>query len=732
MFAFFAPAPLGLELLLADELAALGAGDVKSGRAGVKFSGDLAMGYRACLWSRLANRVLLPMASFPAADGDALYAGVQTIDWRAHLPDGATLAVDFAASRSFITHTLFGAQRVKDAIVDQWRVQTGERPTVDLAHPDLRVNVYLDRDIATVSVDLSGDSLHRRGYRPEGGQAPLKENLAAALLLRAGWPAIAAEGGEFLDPLCGSGTLPIEAAMLAADIAPGLARVRFGFHGWRGHDAAIWNALKEEAERRAEAGRTRLPAIRGQDIDARAVRIATDNVERAGLTGLVAIAAGAASEARPLVGKGLVLANPPYGERLGDADTLAPLYTSLGEALKQHFVGYRAAVLTSHPELPFRLGIRAAKQYALHNGALECRLFTFDVEPARFFQPREGGPPSEAQKVVRAILRQARDVDLEAGGAAMLANRLRKNLKNLGRWARQSQIACYRLYDADLPEYAVAVDLYAGERQWVQVQEYAPPASIDPNRAELRLAEAMAVIAAVLEVPPERLFLKVRRRQRGSDQYQKLAEAGQFFAVEEGGHRFWVNFDDYLDTGLFLDHREVRRQIQTLASGRRFLNLFAYTGSATVYAAKGGATATTTIDLSRTYLDWARRNLDLNDCRGRQHAVVQADCLEWLGQASRERSRFDLIFLAPPTFSTSKRMRGTWDVQRDHAELLRQTLLLLERGGILIFSTNCRKFRMAFSPPDGVSARDIGPTTLPRDFQRNAAMHHVWRFDKAD
>lgn len=727
---FFATAPLGIEPLLAQELRDLGITEVTESRAGVAFGGDLETAYRVCLWSRLANRVLMPVARFPAATPEALYQGVFAIDWGAHLDASATLAVDFASSRSAITHTLFGAQKVKDAIVDHCRDNYGLRPSVDLVRPDLRINVYLDRDQATVSIDLSGDSLHKRGYRRDGGKAPLKENLAAAILLRAGWPDIAAQGGQLIDPMCGSGTLPIEAALMAADIAPGLKRDMFGFFGWKGHAPELWLNLVNAADARAEAGLAKLPVIVGYDIDREAVSNALTNIDRAGLRGHVHIERKAMAEARPRREQGLLVVNPPYGERLGDEDSLVPLYTELGATLQQHFQGWKATVFTGNPELAFKLGIRARRYYALYNGAIECKLFNFEIDPERFFTPREGGAPSEAERQQRDLFRKAKAVDVTTGGAEMFANRLRKNLKNLGRWARQNNVACYRLYDADLPEYALAVDLYQGEQLWVHAQEYEAPATIDPAKAETRLIEALAGLLAVLELPPSQVFLKIRRRQKGAAQYEKQAESGRFHVVDEGGLKFWVNFEDYLDTGLFLDHRPIRGLIRERAKDKSFLNLFAYTGTATVHAAKGGASATTTVDMSRTYLDWAGRNLALNGLVGPEHQLIQADCFEWLSEAVRRPWRYDLIFLDPPTFSSSKRMKATLDIQRDHVHLIRDCVELLAPGGVLLFSTNLRKFKLDTDALADLKIEDMTRKTLPKDFERNPRIHYCWSISR--
>jgi 23S rRNA (guanine2445-N2)-methyltransferase / 23S rRNA (guanine2069-N7)-methyltransferase len=310
----------------------------------------------------------------------------------------------------------------------------------------------------------------------------------------------------------------------------------------------------------------------------------------------------------------------------------------------------------------------------------------------------------------------------------MFANRLRKNLRTIGAWARRQSIDCYRLYDADIPEYALAVDLYRGESLWVHCQEYAAPRSVDPVDAARRLEEAMATIPELLGVPEEQVFLKVRQRQKGTSQYQKLAQRGRFHEVREDHCRLLVNFTDYLDTGLFLDHRLTRALAAQLARGRKFLNLFAYTASATVHAALGGAATTTTVDMSRTYLDWAQRNLALNGIAGPEHLLIQADCLEWLEQANRAAAwhRYGVIFLDPPTFSSSKRMRNTFEVQRDHPRLIRQALHLLEPGGTLIFSNNYRRFRM--DPPilEEFVVEDITARTLPRDFARNPRIHNCW------
>ncbi|MCF6338727.1 MAG: bifunctional 23S rRNA (guanine(2069)-N(7))-methyltransferase RlmK/23S rRNA (guanine(2445)-N(2))-methyltransferase RlmL [Gammaproteobacteria bacterium] len=715
---FFATAPKGMEGLLADELRQLGAANVGETRAGVGFQGDLSRAYRVCLWSRIANRVLIPLASFPAADPEQLYAGVLAIDWAKHLAVDGSLVVDFSSVRSEMTHTRFGAQKVKDAIVDHFRHETGERPSVDRDTPDLRINVFLFRDKATVNIDLSGDSLHRRGYRLEGTLAPLKENLAAGILQRAGWAEIARQGGGLVDPMCGSGTLPIEAAMIAADIAPGIDRPYWGFSGWKGHDADLWAALLADARKRREKGLATLPVIRGFDASGQAIEAAQDNAAHAGLADYIEFSQRAIKDcaAAPEGPAGLVAVNPPYGERLGEHEELKSLYKALGDCLKAQYTGWRATLITSDAELGKCLGIRARHINTLYNGALECKLLRFELDE-RWFMKERGDRATEP-------------------GAQMFANRLRKNLKQLSRWRKQQSISCYRAYDADMPEYAFAIDVYetvasaqstqeAG--RWIIVQEYAAPGSIDVRKVRVRREQVLAVLPQVFEVPEIQVVLKTRERQRGSNQYEKQSETRRFHEVQEGPCRLWVNFEDYLDTGLFLDHRITRSLLGELAAGRSFLNLFAYTGVASVHAALGGASTTTTVDMSRTYLDWAARNMALNGLRGEAHQMVQEDCLLWIDKALLRGLRFGVIFLDPPTFSNSKRMEASFDIQRDHVELIQKTAALLEPDGVLIFSNNFRRFKMDIQGLSGLDVEDMTASTFPKDFERNAKIHRCWK-----
>lgn len=495
----FATAPKGLELLLVEELRALGAVNPAEKLAGVSFTGDLALAYKACLWSRLANRILLSLAKVPAASPEALYAGVQTINWSQHINPEGTLAVHFVSSQSDITHTLFGAQKVKDAIVDQLREKFGTRPNVSRDQPDVNVYVYLFKNEAAISIDLSGESLHKRGYRLVSGSAPLKENLAAATLLRAGWPAIAKEGGTLIDPMCGSGTLLVEAALMAADRAPGLQREYFGFLGWKQHKPEIWKKLISEARVRSEAGIKSLPDIIGFDHDPISVRIAFENIERAGMLGKIHVEKRELSALVPKANakSGLVITNPPYGERLGDISEIQPLYALFAERLKLGFTGWKAAIFTGNPDLGKQMGLRAKRYYALFNGAIPCKLLLFDVQPEYFI---DRSPAAENARRIRAAQKAMHEQDMEA--VQMFVNRLRKNLKH----AKRQDETSYRVYDADIPEYAFVIDITPDE---VKVQEYEAPRNINQQKVERRRNEVLAVLPEILEVAPEKIFFTV-------------------------------------------------------------------------------------------------------------------------------------------------------------------------------------------------------------------------------
>jgi 23S rRNA (guanine2445-N2)-methyltransferase / 23S rRNA (guanine2069-N7)-methyltransferase len=712
---FFATAPKGIAPLLADELATLGASEIKAESAGVRFQGSLEVGYRTCLWSRTASRVYLELAHFNARSADELYSAIHALAWEDHMRADGSIAVSCNAVAAPIDNSHYGALRVKDAICDYFRERTGQRPAVDTQNPDLWLYLYWHRESARIYLDLSGEALHRRGYRGTHGEAPLKENLAAAILLRAGWPEIFAAGGGLVDPCCGSGTLAIEAALIAAGIAPGSLRDRFGFTRWRKHLPTLWASLLAEAQTQA-AELADSEIIHAFDVDPKAISGARANAKRAGVASLIRFEQrGIEQLARPRAQTtGLVITNPPYGARLGAAGELATLYKSLGEKLSTDFAGWQAAILCGDLALAKHLGVLAQRSHTFYNGALECRLLRFKLDGVKRNTARDTLPDPELRSTP---------------GAEMLANRLRKNMKLLKKWAEREGIDCYRLYDADMPEYNFAIDIYHYGQTHAHVQEYAAPASIDPNQARQRRREALAVIPWLLEIPPEQVHFKRRQQQKGKAQYQKLDTLAETYRVREYDCVFEVNFTDYLDTGLFLDHRLTRRLIHDAAKGQRFLNLFGYTGSATIAAARGGARETTTIDRSNTYLDWTQRNLINNGFNLNNHHLVRSDCLNWLEiqTESNTRKRYGLIFLDPPTFSNTSNSDEVHDIQRDHITLIHLACELLEPQGQLLFSTNYRRFKLDTAALSNLYIEDISAQTIPKDFAQNPKIHRCWR-----
>ncbi len=705
----FATTARGFEELLKTELTELGATDCQVAQGGVHFNATEEVQYKALLWSRLASRILLPLCQQKIYSDLDLYSAVISQNWLEHFDERCRFIVDFNGTNREIRHSQFGAMRVKDGIVDYFERHGKARPEVDKSHPDIRIHAYLNREDFILSLDLSGEALHMRGYREDTGAAPLRETLAAAIVLRSGWQ----KGTPLVDPMCGSGTLLIEAAQMEANIAPQLTRLHWGFDFWKGHNQPAWEKVRNEALELAEQSKQEkiTPHFWGFDLDHRVLKKAEVNARNADVAHLIQFKQGDVSSLKNPVADeqmGTVICNPPYGERLGTTPALIALYSVFGNRLKAEFGGWNASIFSSEIGLLDCLRMRSYRQFKAKNGPLDCVQKNYQISHRTLEQAQEN----------------LQDLNANTQGAVAVdfANRLQKNIKKIEKWAKQQGLEAYRLYDADLPEYNLAVDRY---KDHIVVQEYAAPKNIDENKARQRLLDAVTVTLQVTGVETNKLVLKVRQKQKGMNQYEKLANKGEYFYVQEYGAKLWVNLTDYLDTGLFLDHRLTRKMLGEMARGKDFLNLFAYTGSATVHAALGGAKSTTTVDMSNTYLNWAEQNLLLNDIQGKQHKLIQADCLQWLERCDRQ---FNLIFIDPPTFSNSKRMEESWDVQRDHIKLMKNLAKILRPSGTIIFSNNKRGFKMDFQGLEelGLNATEISAKTLPLDFERNKQIHNCW------
>jgi len=695
----------GLEKLVEEEVLTFGGEDVNSANGVVTWKGSLESGYRCCLWSRFSSRVYLQLAQFPIVDEETLYQKCMDVDWHNHLTEETSFAVSCTLSgESPITHSRYAALKIKDGLVDTFRNKTGKRPSVKTSRPDVQVHLHVDGKIAALSLDLSGESLHRRGYRGVAVKAPLKETLGAAIVALSGW---INDAGTLIDPMCGTGTLLIEAALMFGDSAPGLSRSHFGFFGWLGHDENLWNSLVTEALEREEKGLEKnWPLMLGYDCDPVAVSAARKNIEMAGLAEYIQVKQAELATLGSPSKHGMLLSNLPYGERLSEREQVSRLYRAYGRILKQRFSGWKVGVFISNPTLTDSFTLVWDQKHKLYNGSIPCRLLT--------------GSVSDEEKVFKwlPVEQSGDDQGSEFG------NRLRKNLKKMLKWAAKEGVSCFRVYDRDLPDYNISIDLYS---KWVHIHEYAPPKTIDPQVAASRMAAAVKCVRDILGVRSNRIFIKARERQKGRKQYEKKGNSGKMYEVREGECSFLLNFTDYLDTGLFLDHRPVREKIYREAKGKRFLNLYGYTGTATVHAAMGGAASTTTVDLSATYLHWAKMNLALNGLTELRNKVEQADCLRWLEETN---SKFDLIFIDPPTFSNTKKDHRVFDVQKDHERLIELAMAHLAVDGLLIFSTNFRRFKLGEKLLKLYEIKDISRESVPFDFSRNEKIHKCWEIRK--
>ncbi len=853
----------GLEWVLARELEAIGARDLRIGRRTIEFSAEPGSEretlYRAVLESRVAIRVLEPLGRFRVDSPDTLYRAMQEIDWTEQLRVSDTLRVDAAIHDTFLTHSLYAAQIIKDAVVDQLRTPSGRRPSVQLRGATLRLALHLVGDVATIFRDAAGRSLHQRGWRMGEVEAPLSEVLAAGMLAIAGWwrpgaTGDATTGEPILDPMCGSGTLVIEAATIAAGMAPGLWRARrtaHGFFRFRDCDKPLVGRLMADLEARVcqPAGQ-----CAASDLDPRAVEAAQACAAAAGVAGSIAIEQRHFEEVRPAAAAGLVLTNPPYGERL-PLPRASALFRRLGDWLVARCGGWRAAILAADTPAATHLGLRPVYRIPLMNGPIPCRLLELTLreratpsppsrpsletenqtqlppsapaptpapapsasapsetapsvssetvtdasrdraeldEPWRFRPEEEGSskrPDGERSRrgdsdrpgavvapgvalsesstkplagvalsesnttpLTDAALADSTTTPLADAALASSSDaptvpdaapsrprtravadqigdfrrRLAKRYKHLAKWARRQGIEAFRIYDRDIPEIPLAIDWYAG---WLHASEYDRPHERTEIEHDVWLDRMIEAAADELGVPPNQTFLKVRRRQRGGGQYQKLDARKTLLTVKEGGLEFEVNLSDYLDTGLFLDHRQTRALVRDEAAGKRFLNLFCYTGSFSVYAAAGGAVETTSVDLSNTYLDWTRTNLSRNAFKDAgRHRTVRDEARGFLEHRGRRgEPPFDLVVVDPPTFSRSARSETPWDVERDHAELLELVARNLVPGGVVYFSTNFRRFHLDVERLAALyEIREITNRTIPEDF-RNARIHRGWR-----
>ncbi len=772
---FFASCLVGVEQALAAELKRLRVRHVRPLRGGVAFFGCPIDAERVCLWSRVASRVTAVVGRVNAGDADLMYAGAYDLPWEEVVAPGAKLAVRAHGINPELRNTQFTALKVKDAICDALRSRTGARPDIDADNPDALIEVRVRENRATITFDVSGESLHRRSYfdAKDEGDAVLSCAHAAALLETVGAPEKLRAGWCLVDPACLVDFTLCEAAGIAADQAPGLLRERWGFNGWAMHGEKAWEDALADADERFEAGLSQLMCeckvsdsaslpnpdrvrIAGLAPSRGSVARARRHLRNARLSAFVRIECSTDQD----FGEDLAIVARTAKRRHGAA-VLVCHVSAADSSEDEAYAMFRAsrfmsAVRHALPGSVFglvddrgvssRFNDKPSFDERVGSGRIETRMQVFQEASSCQVELRlpnpEGGP----------------DIPVEVNEAKseQFAARLRKVARERRKWAQAEGVSCYRVYDADLPEYNAAIDVYEGAgvdegATFVHIAEYQAPSSVDTLTARRRFEELLVLTPAVLGVRPGFVYSKVRSRSRGGSQYRDAGKRSFVTHTTEAGLLFEIDLAGYLDTGLFLDHRITRRIVGEMARGKRFLNLFAYTGAATVHAAAGGAESTTTVDLSQTYLDWAQRNMRLNGFRcegapvdgrrgsrdgrtsGRErraeHEFVRADVMPWIVDARRQGRQFDLIFVDPPTFSNSKAMgRRTWDVQRDHVELLVGVSRLLARGGEAVFSCNLRSFKPDYDELTrlGVELTEITQDTIPHDFERNARIHRCY------
>lgn len=715
----------GLEAVVKRELAALGYDGEIIAPGRIRFPGDAAAICRTNLWLRTADRVLLQISTFPAQDFEALFENTKTLDWHAWIPADAAFPVIGRSLKSQLSSVPACQRAVKKAIVESLR-RAHQTDLLPETGPQYKVEVAILKDQVTLTIDTTGPSLHKRGYRQQAAKAPLKETLAAAMVLLSFWD----RDRPLIDPFCGSGTIPIEAALIGRNLAPGLNRA-FAAEAWPNIGGQLWDEARTEAR---DLAQSEFPErLIGTDINQRALRSARLNAEQAGVAEHVHF------QERPfemLASKrkyGCVITNPPYGQRLGGESDLKSLYQSIPEVLRKlptwsHFI------LTSYAGFETVIERSADRRRKLYNGRIECTYYQFhgprpsDAHRTSPLPEDEGSLRSTSDTQCTEFARQG--IQPVFGGlsekaleqAELFRRRLRKRARHLRRWPTKQGITCYRVYERDIPEIPLVVDRYEDH---LHIAEYERPHDRDLGEHADWLDLMVRTAGETLEVDRHKVFLKRRRRQRGTIQHEHLAERRYEITVNEGNLQFIVNLSDYVDTGLFLDHRITRAMVRDVADSANFLNLFGYTGAFTVYAASGGAERTTTVDWSGTYLDWANRNMSINGFTGQQHRFVRCDALTYVRQLPKIAT-YDLVVVDPPTFSNSKRTDEVWDVQRDHPELLNELLQRMNRGGLIYFSSNSRRFKLDESSIDSQQIREISKQTVPPDF-RNRRIHRCWR-----
>jgi len=721
----------GLEAVVRRELDQLGyqAKVVQPGR--LLFAADTYAICRCNIQLRSAERLLVCIGRFRAEDFGVLFDQVREREWDRWIPSDGAVLVNGKSIKSQLSSVPACQRIVKKAIVEQLRAahDVAELPESGTGY---RAEVALLNDEATLTLDTSGTGLHKRGYRPLTGRAPLRETMAAALIQLSHWNS----DRSLIDPFCGTGTIVIEAALIGRKIAPGLRR-EFASESWPQIGEDQWELAREEA--RAAILPTLGGRILGTDVSAPDLRMARHHAAIAGVGEDIHFQQREFAELTSKREYGCVICNPPYGHRIGEQHEVAELYKTFPIVLRRlptwsHFI------FTAHPLFEQVAGQKADRRRKLYNGRIECQYFQYHGPKPPRLADSTGGLDQRTDAPVKietaeepgslqpTLVPVFGGLDADAARqASEFRSRLMKRARHLRRWPGRG-ITCYRLYERDIPEVPLVVDRYEDR---LHIAEFSRPHERTPAQHADWLDLMRKTAADVMEIHPSNVFMKFRDRQRGTSQYERRGSDSHEFVVAEGGLKFKVNLSDYLDTGLFLDHRVTRGMVRSEAKGKRVLNLFGYTGSFTVYAADGGAESTVTVDTSKTYLAWTEENLRVNGFgtgqpgQARRHRQVLSDGITYLRDLHPD-VQFDLAVVDPPTFSNKKDRDHDWNVQKDHVLLLTQLHRHMSPGGVVFFSTNFRRFKLAEEEMSAYEIREVSRQTVPEDF-RNRRIHRCWR-----
>ena len=719
-----------------NEALSLGIRNAKSIMGGIEFESDMDTAIDYCLWSHFSTRVLLRIYEKNGLKNiDDIRKESENVPFDDYFTADDTFCVTSTIhSCLHLKSTMLLSQVVKDGVCDRQRILFKKRSYIDKENPDFIVHVHVEKEKVQWYIDFSGPSLCKRHYRVRNTPIYLQEHTSYALLYRSGYLKDLNNDNKrvLIDPFCGSGTILIEAALALINFPVGLIdKDRYNFLHFKNFDNDLYNEKVDKLLDKAKKNHEEFikthgskPLLFGFDSDADAIDAACLNAKKAGVDDLIYFSCIPIEkldfkniDCLNDISSGYIITDPPYNDRV-KVENIGAIYVSFGEFLIKNCASFNVSILTGDSELLRFIPLKTDKTNTIMNSSIKCTFASYYIK-------------SNEEREKEEQLKAERQNDLLSlplsSGAKMVYNRLEKNKKSLRKFLKNSGITCYRLYDADMNEYSAAVDVY--EDKYIVVQEYQKGKNVDESNAVRRLGELKLALCKLYSLPMDNIYVKMRKKQKGVLQYEKISQRNENFIVHESGLKFIVNFSDYLDTGLFLDHRFIRNYIAQNAKDKRFLNLFCYTATATCYAHSGGALSSVSVDASQTYINRGKENLRINNLGKNNSYFVKSDCFQYLKHL-KDNDIFDLVFFDPPTFSNSKDRR-VFDVQKDHSAMINLILDHLSSDGEIIFSCNFREFKMDKAVEYFADVEDITLRSIDEDF-RDKKIHKAYIIRKKE